>query len=93
VFICGVTQIKEFYVICQFPLEKSPLNVDPPQLLLKTLGKEEKDKKPFDHSRTPDICVYRGQSECLMKDNLDLFSPIFTEVHYKLTYFTGRFDG
>lgn len=33
----------------------------------------------------PELCIYKSQTECLMKEKLFLFDSIFSEVHYSVS--------
>lgn len=48
--------------------------------------------QPSAASKTPEICIYRGQNECLMRDTLSSFGELFPEVQYKLVS-SGKPDG
>jgi hypothetical protein len=79
-YVCGLTHIKEFFVICQFqmplaaPAEQSLQN----GILNAITSSAKKTREDTSESRhqdepdqkTPELCIYRGQNECLMQDKL-----------------------
>jgi hypothetical protein len=84
-FICGMTQIKDYLVVCQMSLPR--VESRPVISSVITVAAQ-----PNPESKTPELCIYRGQNECLMRDKLSSFGELFPEVQYKLVS-SGKPDG
>jgi hypothetical protein len=81
-----LTLIKEFVVVSQFTHNK---------LALIANGESPADanKGIVALNKVPELCIYNKLSnEILMKEDINLFDPIFSELHYSIASYS-KYDG